>query len=87
MHETFELVGLVGGGGMVLVLVKEGLCVCVPIMQCCKECFCRSKGLLASFACSSSSSSVFFLPSSILPHTFEPLCGIVPWSWLGSLAP
>lgn len=29
-----------------------------------------------------------FSPSvSILPHTFEPLCGIVPWSWLGSLDP
>lgn len=24
---------------------------------------------------------------SILPHTFESLCGIVPWSWLGSLLP
>ena len=29
----------------------------------------------------------FFFPTSILPHTFEPLCGIVPWSWLGSLLP
>lgn len=26
-----------------------------------------------------------FSPSSILPHTFEPLCGIVRRSWLGSL--
>ena len=30
---------------------------------------------------------LFFFPSSILPHTFEHLCGIVPWSWLGSLLP
>ena len=79
----------VEGGDIVCVCV----CVCVPILQCCKECFCHSKGSLGSFASSSSSSSsssstcVFFLPTSILPHTFEPLCGIVPWSWLGSLLP
>lgn len=29
----------------------------------------------------------FFFPSSILPHTFELLFSIVPWSWLGSLLP
>lgn len=94
MHETFEFVrGWNGGLWMEGYGVGDGrggdivcVCVCVPILQCCKECFCRSKGLLGSFASSSSSTSVFF-SSSILPHTFEPLCGIVPWSWLGSLLP
>ena len=80
--------GECGWRGMVLVMlcVCVCVCVCVPILQFCKECFCLSKGSLGSFASSSSSTSVFF-PTSILPHTFEPLCGIVPWSWLGSLLP
>lgn len=92
MHETFEFMqgwsggvwveGCVGVGGVILCI----LCVCVPISQCCKECFCRSKGSLGSF-CFFFFYFCFFPSSSILPHTFEPLCGIVPWSWLGSLLP
>lgn len=91
MHETSEFMqGFSGGvGGEVWCwccggrLILCTLCVCVPILQSCKEFFCRSKGSLGSFA----SSSSVFSSLSILPHTFEPLCGIVPWSWLGSLLP
>lgn len=74
MHEAFEFMqDCVGVEG-------HGASVC-PYYA--KECFCHSKkftGLLCHL--------FFFSPSiSILPHTFEPLCGIVPWSWLGSLLP
>lgn len=30
---------------------------------------------------------LLFFHGAILPHTFELLCSIVPWSWLGSLIP
>lgn len=54
--------------------------VCAHIMV--KNVFVIPKSSLGSFAI------CFFPPSvSILPHTFEPLCGIVPWCWLGSLLP
>ena len=54
--------GSVGGGVWHWWWVRGGdiVCLCVPILQCCKECFCRSKGSLGSFASSSSSTSVFF---------------------------
>lgn len=54
--------------------------LCAHIMV--KNVFVIPKSSLGSFAI------CFFPPSvSILPHTFEPLCGIVPWCWLGSLLP
>lgn len=47
-----------------------------------KECFCHSKKSTGPFC-----HSFLFHPPSILTHTFEPLCGIVPCCWLGSLLP
>lgn len=59
--------------------------VCVCILQFLKNVFVVLKVCWASLVL------LFLLlclfPRSILPHTFELLCGIVPRSWLGSLVP
>lgn len=57
----------------------SGACVC-PYYG--KECFCHSKKSTGLFC-----HLFLFHPLSILTHTFEPLSGIVPWCWLGSLLP
>lgn len=71
-----------GEGGM------GGDIVCIRVYICARVCpYCNAFVTLnVRWAPFASSSSVFF-PSSVLPHTFEHLCGIVPWSWLGSLIP
>lgn len=92
MHETSEFVrGWVGGVWVEGYGVGDGggviLCVCVcPYCSVVKNVFvvlkvCWAPLLLLLLLL------LFFFSTSILPHTFEPLCGIVPWSWLGSLLP
>lgn len=52
-----------------------------------EECFCLSPKKFTGLLCHL---FYFFFSSpsvSILSRTFEPLCGIVAWSWLGSLDP
>lgn len=70
-----ELVGRVGG---------DIVCLC-PYCSVVKNVFVVLKVLWASLHLL----LLFYspLPSFILPHTFELLSSIVPWSWLGSLLP